>query len=56
MPYGRDVLEQRFPFRVRDEYPGGSSHGSNNALQEMRKATGPGCHNLRQHRPPMHKL
>jgi hypothetical protein len=37
------------------EKPGGS-HGSDNALPEMRKTNGPGCHPLRTHRPPMHQL
>jgi hypothetical protein len=32
----------------------GGSHGSNNALPELRKANGPGCHPLRPHRSPMH--
>ena len=34
----------------------GGSHGSDNALPEMRKTNGPGCHPLRTHRPPMHQL
>ena len=34
----------------------GGSHGSNNAVLEMRKTYGPGCHHLRPHRAPMHKL
>ena len=34
----------------------GGSHGSDDALPEMRKTNGPGCHPLRPHRPPMHKL
>jgi len=32
----------------------GGSHGSNNALPELRKANRPGCHPLRPHRSPMH--
>src|ERR1700738_1690133 len=31
----------------------GGSHGSDNALPEMRKTNGPGCHPLRTHRTPM---
>ncbi len=48
-------LEQKLPFLVSGEKSGGS-HGSNNALPEMRKTIGPGSHHLRPHRPPMHKL
>jgi hypothetical protein len=35
---------------------GGPSHGSNNAMPEMRKTNGIGSHHLRPHRPPMHRL
>jgi len=34
----------------------GASHGSDNAVREMRKAIGPGYHHLRTHRPSMHQL
>jgi hypothetical protein len=34
----------------------GGSHGSDNALPEMRKTNGPGCHPLRPHRTPMYKV
>src|SRR5271169_2477353 len=35
---------------------GSGSHGSDDALPEMRKTNGPGCHHLRPHRPPVHRL
>src|SRR5712672_2739825 len=46
--YGGDAidtlrLEQKFQFQVSGEKSGGS-HGSNNALPEMRKTNGPGSH------------
>src|SRR5713226_8948348 len=45
---------KKFEFRVRSGKIRRSPHGSNNALPEMRKTNGPGCHLLRPHRPPMH--
>src|SRR5450432_407225 len=38
------------------EKKSGGSHGSDNALPEMRKTHGAGCHPVRPHRPAMHKL
>jgi hypothetical protein len=47
--------EQKFQFRVkcknREDF-----HGSDDAVPDMRKTNGSGCHPLRPHRPPMHKL
>src|SRR4249920_2370519 len=48
-------MEQKVRFRVTGGKSGGS-HGSDNALPQMRKTIGPGCHPLRPYRPAMHQL
>jgi hypothetical protein len=42
-------MELKLQFRVAREKNREGSHGSDNALPQMRKTTGPGCHPVRPH-------